>query len=152
MHLFLCVIPGEWDLPWPIFGSKDQCSVGADYHARLWQGKTQQCTGPPEKLPEIIALIHTVRNSLVTGTHKQTQRHIQSCSHERAQMPRACYSSGLSKRGTKSMQHPRGVFPSRTPSQFSTKAYRNSACYAISLLPSRLQHRIMGSPGKDNQW
>lgn len=119
----------------------------------LGHGKVRpsNARAPPEKLPEIIALIHTVRNSLVTGTHKQTQRHIQSCSHERAQMPRACYSSGLSKRGTKSMQHPRGVFPSRTPSQFSTKAYRNSACYAIGLLPSRLQHRIMGSPGKDNQ-
>lgn len=49
------------------------------------------------------------------------------------------------------MQCPRGLFPSRTPSQFSTKAYRNSARYAISALPSRLQHRIMGSPGKDKQ-
>ena len=66
-------------------------------------------------------------------------------------MPGACYSSGLSKRGTKSMRHPRGVFPSRTPSQFSTKAHRNSGRYAISLPPSRLQHRIMGSPGKDKQ-
>lgn len=38
--LFLCVTPGEWDLPRPVFGSKNQCGAGTDYHARLRQGKT----------------------------------------------------------------------------------------------------------------
>lgn len=65
-----------------------------------------------------------------TGTSSCINKHIDTspppppCTRQHARMPGACYSSGLSKRGTKSMQRPRGVFPSRTPSQFSAEAHR----------------------------
>lgn len=152
--VFLGVAPGERDLPRPVFRSKDQRGAGADYHARPGKGKFRKHANPVEDLTEIIALCAssmTRPGHRCTDTQKQTQRRMQPRVLQHAQMPGACYSSGLSKRGTKSMQSPRGVFPSRTPSQFSTKAYRNSAHYAITVLPSRLQHRIMGSPGKDKQ-
>lgn len=122
----------------------------------LGYGKVRsgKCADSLEESTEIIALSAssvTQPGHRCTDTQKQTQRRVHPRVLRHAQMPGACYSSGLSKRGTKSMQSPRGVFPSRTPSQFSTKAYRNSARYAISVLPSRLQHRIMGSPGKGKQ-
>lgn len=149
-----CVFPGERDLPRPFFRSKDQRGAGADYHARPRKGKFRKHANPVEELTEIIALCAsgmTRPGHRCTDTQKPTQGRVHPRVHQHAQMPGACYSSGLSKRGTKSMQSPRGVFPSRTPSQFTTKAYRNSVRYAITVLPSRLQHRIMGSPGKDKQ-
>lgn len=124
MHcVCVCVTPGERDLPRPVFGSKDQRGAGADHHARLRQGKSQRGSSSAEKFPEMIAL-STFSQSTHVHSHKQTRRHMPSRAHQHARMPGACYSSGLSKRGTKSMQRPRGVFPSRTPSQFSTKAHR----------------------------
>lgn len=85
--VFLCVTPGEWDLPWPIFGSKDQCGAGADYHAWLWQGKTQQHTSSPEKLTEIIALSTYSKNSHThtctrINKHRDTYHRAHISTHE----------------------------------------------------------------------
>lgn len=87
---------------------------------------------PPEKTVAVTLPSCKKKERTETGTSSRINKHRNTspppppspCTHQHARMPGACYSSGLSKRGTKSMQRPRGVFPSRTPSQFSTEAHR----------------------------